>query len=150
MRQAIGALALATVLALIATGPALADRHGDHGDNSQSACSARFGNTGSWYGANSTGERGDHQGYNNQGNEGRDDNSGSGWYGCGRQREVRGIITAVGSNAITIMQGLEPIRIDLSRALNRRRIYAPLYLSRTITAMGYFDRNGTFHATAVH
>lgn len=73
----------------------------------------------------------------------------NGYNGYGQNATIRGVITGVNGNTITILQGLNPVSIDASVAFQYGRVNGSLYPSRSITAQGYYDQNGYFHATMI-
>lgn len=73
---------------------------------------------------------------------------GNGYPYPGSQSSVRGIITAISNNRVTIMQGLlSSVSINDQQAINNGTAQN-LYIGRTITAYGYWN-GGTFYATSI-
>jgi hypothetical protein len=73
---------------------------------------------------------------------------GNGYPHPGSTASVHGIITAVGGDHVTLMQGLfSTITIDDQQAINNG-IAQNLFVGRTITAWGYWS-GGTFYATSM-
>lgn len=74
--------------------------------------------------------------------------NGNGYPYPGSTASVRGIVTAISGNRVTIMQGLfSTINIDDQQALNNGTAQN-LYVGRSITAWGYWN-GGTFFATSI-
>jgi hypothetical protein len=75
----------------------------------------------------------------------------SGYNNGGRNGNVvlRGVITGVHGNTITMLQGLSTISFDDSLALQYGRVNGSLYPSRSVTVTGYYDNNGYFRATSI-
>lgn len=155
-------LALAGLLA--APLPAFADGHGDHGDrgdrgdsNQAHACVNPAGNVRGWCRNND--DQGDQ---NEQGQYGSPYPYGSQYpqypygsppngygYGYGAQQSVTGVITAISGPTITIIRGLSALRVDATQAFQQGQVYGQLYPSRQITAVGYYDQGGGFHAISI-
>lgn len=74
-------------------------------------------------------------------------NNNGGYYG--QNSTIQGVVTGVHGNSITILQGLSTISIDATQAFQRGYTNGPVYATRSITAYGYYDGNGTFHATEI-
>jgi hypothetical protein len=70
-----------------------------------------------------------------------------GYYG--QNQQLQGVVTGVRGSSVTLLQGLSSITIDASQALQRGNTNGPLYVTRSITAYGYYDNNGYFHATQI-
>lgn len=106
---------------------------------------------------NEQGDDNNNGGCNNSGaarNDGNEGNRNGGYQngGCSNNQNgqrLQGIITAVNGNSITILRGLVPISFDASQAINNRNVNGSLYISRSITAYGYYDSNNHFHATSI-
>ncbi len=62
---------------------------------------------------------------------------------------LRGVITGINGNTVTILRGLVPTSFDDSQAVQNGRVNGSLYPSRSITAQGYYDNNGYFRATTI-
>lgn len=74
-------------------------------------------------------------------------NNNGGYYG--NNSSLTGVVTSVHGNSVSILQGLSTLTFDASQALQRGDTNGPLYVTRSITAYGYYDNNGTFHATEI-
>ncbi|MDE2483421.1 MAG: hypothetical protein KGN02_14685 [bacterium] len=150
--------AAAAALALILPLAAQADGDHHHGDrHPQSANSCRDGQP--CTGRNGYGENDDPHGCTNpaghtrgwcknQGGNGYNGYNGYGGYG-NANATLAGVITSVNGNTITILQGLSARSFDASQAFQRGAVYGQLYPSRSITAYGYYDGSGTFHAVSI-
>ncbi len=73
---------------------------------------------------------------------------GNGYPQPGSTTAVRGVITSIGNNRVTIMQGLfSSITINDQQAVNNGTAQN-LYIGRSITAYGYWN-GGVFYATSI-
>lgn len=73
---------------------------------------------------------------------------GNGYPQPGSVTSVRGVVTAVSNNHVTIMQGLfSAITVDDQQALNNGTAQN-LFVGRSVTAYGYWN-GGTFYATSI-
>ena len=70
-------------------------------------------------------------------------------YGSGYNATLHGVITSVTGTRISNLQGLGTVTFDASQAFQYGRVNGNLYPSRTITAQGYYDQGGYFHATQI-
>ena len=59
------------------------------------------------------------------------------------------MITSVNGNTVTILQGLTTRSFDASQAFQRGAVSGQLYPTRSITAYGYYDGSGYFHAVTI-
>lgn len=82
--------------------------------------------------------------YNNNGYNGNPNNG----YGY-QNATIRGVITNVNGNIVSILQGLSTVSIDATQAFRSGRVNGQLYPTRTITAQGYYDNTGYFHALTI-
>jgi hypothetical protein len=75
----------------------------------------------------------------------------NGYNNGGRNGNVvlRGVITGVNGNTLTLLQALSTITIDDSLALQYGRVNGSLYPTRSVTVTGYYDNNGYFRATTI-
>jgi hypothetical protein len=62
---------------------------------------------------------------------------------------LRGVITRVNGNTVTMLQGLSTITFDDSLAYRNGRVNGSLYPTRSVTVTGYYDNNGYFRATSI-
>jgi Domain of unknown function (DUF5666) len=73
---------------------------------------------------------------------------GNGYPQPGSVTSIRGVVTAIGNNRVTIMQGLfSSITINDEQALNNGTAQN-LFVGRSVTAYGYWN-GGTFYATSI-
>ena len=103
---------------------------------------------------NEQGDDNNNGGCNNSGASRNDGNHNGGYQngGCSNNQNgqrLQGIITAVNGNSITILRGFVPISFDASQAINNRNVNGRIYITRSITAYGYYDSNNHFHATSI-
>lgn len=149
-------LPITLALALLAVVPAAVSAHpGGHGNGDnphQQQTQATNGNN--------------QPGDNNQGND--NNNQGAAPHECvnpaghtrgwckhdknGNQtqnQQLAGIITAVNGTTITILRGLIPVSFDASAAINNGNVNGALYVTRSITAYGYYDSKNYFHARSI-
>jgi hypothetical protein len=84
-------------------------------------------------------------GYNNGGYNG---NPNGGYYG-GANQTVSGVVTGVNGSQVTILRGLSTFNMDASQAFQRGDTNGPLYATRSITAYGFYDPSGYFHAVSI-
>ena len=84
-------------------------------------------------------------GDDNNRNNNNDNNNGNN----NGQQSLRGVITSLNGNSVTLMQGLlSSVTVNDQRALDAGRANN-LYVGRTVTAYGYWN-NGTFYATNIN
>ena len=74
-------------------------------------------------------------------------NNNNNYNGSNSTASVRGIITSVSGNTVTLLQGLSTVTINDQTAINNNQANN-LYVTRTVTAYGYWN-NGTFYATSI-
>ena len=82
--------------------------------------------------------------YNNNGYNGGY-NNGNGY----QNATIRGVITSVNGNIVNVLQGLSSVSIDATQAFRSGRVNGQLYPTRSITAQGYYDNSGYFHAVTI-
>ncbi|MDE2481360.1 MAG: hypothetical protein KGN02_04130 [bacterium] len=153
---------VAAALALLVPFAAQADDH-HHGDNQQQH--AQYCQNGQpCYGQNSYGnddregqDRGNPHGCVNPAGHERgwckNQGYGNGYAGYGgygnSNATLAGVITSVNGNTVTILQGLTTRSFDASQAFQRGAVSGQLYPTRSITAYGYYDGTGYFHAVSI-
>jgi|GEM_PF-6319277 hypothetical protein len=74
-----------------------------------------------------------------------------GW--CAHERDeapslIRGIVTGMNGNLLTLLQGTRPITVDV-RSL-KGGMPSDLRPGLPLTLRGYFDAGGVFHAISIH
>ncbi|HUY11298.1 MAG TPA: hypothetical protein VMV73_03455 [Candidatus Dormibacteraeota bacterium] len=155
---------------------ALADGHGhgNHGRNQQHSqpqyAQPQYGQPQygqpqygqNQYGQNQNGDGNNNQGEDNHGNpqgcinpaghqrgwcKNNQNGQNNGQYG--QNTQVQGLILGVSNNNVTILQGLSRITFDAGNALRNNNTNGPLYITRSITAYGYYDNNRYFHANSI-
>lgn len=118
-------------------------KHDDEDDNDQGRGNAH----------NCVNPAGHERGWCKNGRNGNYNNNGGYYNGNGayngQTSTIQGVVTGVRGNTVSVLQGLSTISFDASQALQRGYTNGPLYVSRSITAYGYYDGNGTFHATQI-
>ncbi len=163
-RLALAAVALALLVPLAARADGGDDHHHHDDRRPQWTNACQYGQPcyGQYpYGNNQGGEdRDEHRGnphgcYSPAGNmrgwcrnQGYNGYNGYNGYGQGNAT-LAGVITSVNGSSITILQGLSTRTFDASQAFARRAVYGQLYPTRSITAYGYYDGGGYFHAVSI-
>ncbi len=145
---------------------ALADGHGhgdDHGNRQQQNNPYQYGQYGNQNGGDDNNRRGDREHENSAHNcvnpagkdrgwcknNGYNNNNQNGYYGNNQNAQLRGVITGVRGDTVSILQGLSTVSFDATAAIQRNNVNGSLYPTRSITAYGYWDNNHYFHANAI-